>query len=332
MDFPEEDELVVPFVRAAKQSGATPPLPARQPTVQRSFGPGSEWLYAKFYTGTATADRILREELSPLVKEMDAAAFISRWFFIRYQDPDWHLRLRFCGSKDQLNQQVLPRLHAIAARLEGEGLLFRHQLDTYVREIERYGGDEGILVAEEIFQADSEAVLGILQRLSGEAGATARWQLALRGIDMLLTDLGFDLSSKLAIANRVTKSLGEEHRVNVLLQKQLGAKYREYGGELNRLFHVNGNGDDLLDAGVVFLQRRSRRLRPAVAKLRELEAAGRLWVPLPVLAESYVHMYVNRILRSAMRTQELVLYDFLSRIYRSQLARQEGGPSSRKST
>lgn len=318
-------ELVIPFVRPASIPASRPPprCSMADPATQRSFSPGSEWLYAKLYTGTATADRILREEVAPLVQELDRGGTIDRWFFIRYRDPDWHLRLRFHGHKAQLNEQVLPKLQALAARLEHTGLVWQYQLDTYHREIERYGGDEGILLAEEIFHIDSEAVSAILQRLSGEAGAITRWQLALRGIDMMLTDFGIDIPGRLTIADRVTKALGEEHRVSVSLQQQLGTKYREYSHDLDRLFRIDGSGSDPLDAGVVFLLRRSRHLRLATARLRALEAVGRLSVSIPVLAESYIHMFVNRILRSAMRTQEFVLYYFLGRIYRSQLARQK---------
>ena len=49
--------------------------------------------------------------------------------------------------------------------------------------------------------------------------------------------------------------------------------------------------------------------------------ARRLSVPLAELAVSYLHMHANRLLRSAHRAQELVLYDFLGRLYESQAAR-----------
>ena len=39
------------------------------------------------------------------------------------------------------------------------------------------------------------------------------------------------------------------------------------------------------------------------------------------MAARFVHMHLNRLLRSAARAHELVLYDLLSRLYRSALAR-----------
>jgi thiopeptide-type bacteriocin biosynthesis protein len=58
-------------------------------------------------------------------------------------------------------------------------------LDTYDREIERYGGSEGIRVAEQIFAVDSACVLDLL---STEHSHTEWWRIALLGVDMLLAD------------------------------------------------------------------------------------------------------------------------------------------------
>jgi thiopeptide-type bacteriocin biosynthesis protein len=69
------------------------------------------------------------------------------------------------------------------------------------------------------------------------------------------------------------------------------------------------------------LHQRTQRLAPVLAALKSSEQAERLTLPLSELAPSYLHMQVNRLLRSAQRAQELVLYDFLDRLYTSQLAR-----------
>jgi thiopeptide-type bacteriocin biosynthesis protein len=79
-------------------------------------------------------------------------------------------------------------------------------------------------------------------------------------------------------------------------------------------------GADALVAGLEVFRRRSERLAPVVAELMSRARAGGLSVPLAELAPSYLHMHANRLLRSAHRAQELVLYDFLSRLYESQAA------------
>ena len=61
---------------------------------------------------------------------------------------------------------------------------------------------------------------------------------------------------------------------------------------------------------------------PTLRELRARESAGSLTQPVEQLADSYVHMHVNRMLRTAARAQELVLYDLLHRLYESRAARQ----------
>jgi hypothetical protein len=60
------------------------------------------------------------------------------------------------------------------------------------------------------------------------------------------------------------------------------------------------------------------------AELQELAHRGHLSVPLTDLAMSYAHMHVNRLLRSAQRAQELVLYELLDRAYSSRAGRRPG--------
>jgi hypothetical protein len=48
-------------------------------------------------------------------------------------------------------------------------------------------------------------------------------------------------------------------------------------------------------------------------------------VPCPEIARSYLHMHANRLLRSAQREQEAVLYDLLAQYYESEVARKRRG-------
>ncbi len=328
-------ELVVPFVRvngARGQPGnrattSLTHLPIDSLThLSRSFPPGSEWLYAKFYTGTATADGVLRDVVAPLVRKVLDVGAADRWFFIRYGDPDWHLRLRFHGDPEKLHADVLPALHAAVNPLLEDGRLWRAQLDTYEREVERYGGADGIALAEQIFHVDSEAVLKMVELLEpGDEGLDERWRLALRGIDALLNDFGFDLNTKLAMMKQARESFGKEFRADKNLESQLSDKFRKERKNLESLLRPDHDEDDPLSPGFEILQRRSEQFAPIIAELKACEQAGKLLVPLTDLALSYVHMHVNRLLRSAQRQQELVLYDFLVRLYKSQVAQARSG-------
>jgi lantibiotic biosynthesis protein len=45
-------------------------------------------------------------------------------------------------------------------------------------------------------------------------------------------------------------------------------------------------------------------------------------IPRMTNAPGYIHMHANRLLRSAHRKQEFVIYDLLTRLYESQLKRE----------
>jgi thiopeptide-type bacteriocin biosynthesis protein len=327
------NEILVPFVRKPREAnaaGAAVPQAPRQAIpeaapVRRSFPPGSEWLYVKLYTGTATADGLLREVVTPVVRDAMATGEADGWFFIRYGDPEWHLRVRFHGDPARLQAGVLTRLHAALEPLLAAGRIWRVQLDTYDREIERYGGPAGIALAERLFQVDSEAVLAILEMLEGDEGADLRWRLALRGIDMLLGDLRFDPETRMRVMRGMREGFAREFGSGKGLRVQLDQRFRQEWRSLTPLLDPAGDAESDLAPALEILRQRSERNAPIIEELRQLEREGRLNQPIADLASSYVHMHVNRFIRSAQRVHELVLYDFLYLLYESRAARERKG-------
>jgi thiopeptide-type bacteriocin biosynthesis protein len=330
-------ELIVPFVRTADTvraaaietaaAGRWNPVPLAR--SQRSFPPGSDWLYVKLYSGTATADQVLRELVGPVVRRTMDAGLADRWFFIRYSDPESHLRVRFHGDAEMLNRDLWPMLRAAAAPFLDDGRIWRLTLDTYEREIERYGGPEGIELAEQFFHFDSEAVLEIVEQLDpGDAGLDERWRLAFCGMHELLDDLDIDLASRHAMLMEIARESAREHRFDRSLDHRLGERFRKERASLTSLLGPARNGDSPLAPGLQALRQRSQHWRPVAAELNARQAAGRLSAPCREIARSYLHMHANRLLRSAQREQEAVLYDFLARHYESEVARKRtGGPS-----
>jgi thiopeptide-type bacteriocin biosynthesis protein len=332
-------ELVVPFVRrgavathpdrdaeAVVPRGSSPQHHATG-RLRRGFPPGSEWLYAKLYAGPVTLDQLLRDVIQPIVASASGTGVVDRWFFVRFGDPEWHLRVRFHGQPARLHHELLPTLQAAAAPLIDDGRLWRIQLDTYEREVERYGGAEGIELAERLFHADSEAVLALTPRLAEDARGDVRWRIALLAMDRLLADLGFDLDMRRGVVRRARDAFAAALPADARFHHQLGTRFRPERAGLMALLDPTPVTDTPLAFGREVLRRRSRRLAPVLAELKACARAGRLTVPLPELAVSYLHMHANRLLRSAHRAQELVLYDFLTRLYESRAARAPRGAS-----
>ncbi|WP_414167746.1 lantibiotic dehydratase [Streptoverticillium reticulum] len=214
-DGAHASEFVFP-VAGRRAPGASAPSAASQhvpaPVPERAAGvhvPGGEWLYAKIYVPEALQPRVLSRHLPELTDpERLAAVGSDSWFFLRYADPDPHLRLRFHGKPAELWSLLLPGLREWAERLRGSGLAGRLVLDTYDPEIERYGGAAAIHHAEQVFHTDSAVVLGQLTATSGEPDALPSSVLAALGVLAVLTRLGTEdealtwLRSGSAVARR----------------------------------------------------------------------------------------------------------------------------------
>ncbi len=319
-------ELIVPLVRRAPPARPAPPSPPAPPqpaAFQRSFPPGSEWLYAKLYSGPAGADRVLRELVAPLCRRALAGGLADGWFFLRYGDPDWHIRLRFHGAPRRLGAELGPALAEAAAPLLADGTLWKVQLDTYEREVERYGGPAAIALAERLFEADSEAVLALLPAMEGDAGARARWQLTLLGLDRWLDELGLDLAGRLAVVRPQRDGLAKEIGGGKDLRLSLDRKFRGERAQLADLLAgaAETARSEAWEAGREAFRRRAEQTAPVLAQLAALGFQGQPASPLTALVPSLLHMHANRMLRSAARPHELVLYDFLTRLYESQRAR-----------
>jgi thiopeptide-type bacteriocin biosynthesis protein len=112
-----------------------------------------------------------------------------------------------------------------------------------------------------------------------------------------------------------------EHHVDVSFEKQLGARYRVERLALETLLAAPAEAEHPLAPGFELLAERSRKIAPIARELVARDASGRLHTSVVDLAPSLLHMHANRMLRSEQRRQELVLYDFLSRLYESELAR-----------
>lgn len=314
------NEVVIPLCRKATPENPGPrQVAAQMKGAGPNFGPGSEWLFLKLYTGMATIDPVLTKTIRPLVSALLQEGLINRWYFVRYRDPDCHLRLRLCGDPQQLCAVVLPRLAAALSPLLETGQVRRMQLDTYEPEYDRYGGEAGLKLSEEIFFQDSQVVLQILNRLVGDASAQLRWQTTLASMATLLRDLFPDVSQRLQVVEAAQRGFFAEHAVDSKTARQIGARFRVERPALDALMdavETQASGP-LMDV----LIHRSEHLKSTILQLQCCAVDGVLTAPLTTIAESYLHMIANRLFRSAARAQEALLYDFLCRLYVSRKVR-----------
>lgn len=132
---------------------------------RKRYGLGSEWTYVKIYMSAQAVDYFIVHSVLPLVRELQSAGHIDRWFFVRYADPNAHLRLRIRAANGDSSAVQHRVIDAAAAWLESEEVS-RNAFDTYDPEYERYGGLSGVARAEHFFTIDSELCAEVVGRTS----------------------------------------------------------------------------------------------------------------------------------------------------------------------
>ncbi len=312
-------EMFVPFsldkAPAAREGEIrlSSPRKVSRATMHR---PGSEWLYLKLYTGTATADQLLIELVAPLIKWAKNAQLLNRWFFLRYDDPDHHIRLRIRGDISGLYGALRERLRRDLSSDRFKTAVWREQWDTYVAETGRYGGPEGLAISEELFQIDSETVLALLPVASSDV----RWIFAYAGVDRLLAALGMSHEERLACVEGLREGFFREFALEASDRQRLGARFREHRPLLMSLLEWPVKWPEPFRRKAAIFERNGERIRVCSEQLRDLSRRGHLSEPFRDLAASFIHLHVNRMLRSGQREHETVLYHFLAQSYRSLLA------------
>lgn len=308
------NEIVLPLLRRApvahgSEAQAAVAGPSSAAPVVRAHPPGSEWLYAKLYCGPRSADRVLHELVAPVVARARAEVPLRGWFFLRYGDPGFHLRLRFHAAPTDV-PRLVEILGDAAVPLVASGRLARLVYDTYLPEVERYGGPAAIGVAEAAFTHDSDAALALVcGRREAHPLRAVPWDLtALAGIDRLLADAELSLDARMAMLER---ALGE---VPAPVRHARGMEFRQVRDAVAAVLAGGAEGHpfravhELLDA-------RSVGMRPLLARLRALDGAGELQAPFESVLQRFTHMWVNRALHDG-GAAEGTLYDRLYRAYR----------------
>lgn len=283
----------------------------------RIFIPGSEWMYFKLYTGTKTAEEILNNELYDYIKKMIEMDIVDKWFFIRYSDPDFHIRLRFhLRNKSDFNF-IFNQFYLTLFPIVNYGLVWNIQCDTYKREIDRYGANT-ISLVEELFFIDSEYIIPLLHRLDSENPEQHRWKLALILIDSFLTAFLFDLPQRKELLNNMAENFKKEFGfIHHNTTKQLNDKYRAYRKDIENTMLWENEVSETID---IIKARRQSTFSVAETIIR-MNNALVLQVSMSSLLTSLIHMTMNRWFRANNRLYEMVIYEFLSRYYTSEIAK-----------
>ncbi|MFF4260245.1 lantibiotic dehydratase [Streptomyces sp. NPDC001663] len=142
---------------------AWPPLPAPSraralSAAQMQTPASSSVLLAALYGDPRRQDVLLSRHLPGLLEQLGNPP----WWFIRFRDPDQHVRVRIALPDSGAFADTARTVSAWADELRSIGLLADLRYPTSYREMGRWGSGTAWEAAEEVFRADSRTILAQL--------------------------------------------------------------------------------------------------------------------------------------------------------------------------
>lgn len=134
--------------------------------------PVADWLYYRIYPGqihpgaAAGIDALLARILRPVLERLTGDLPELKWFFLRFADTTGvHVRLRLHAGLPALEhaEHLLEGALVEARREAGcRSLCSSFSTHLYSPETQKFGAGHGMRLAEDLFQASSSMVLGLL--------------------------------------------------------------------------------------------------------------------------------------------------------------------------
>ncbi len=278
--------------------------------------PGEQWTYLKIYTGEATADQLIAEQIAPLAQALIAEQLVTQWFFIRYADPDFHLRIRFKLHKILDNHELHRRLYQKLREAYQQGLVKNIVEDSYMPEISRYGGPDLLPVCEQLFYLNSEVVCDALVSAQAHPDQDQfRWQMCLH----LAWKLAMGVSDSLAQMEQFFKTTAAAYDLefgqNPSIKKQLSNNYRlamkDVSDCLKPDFYTPSN--PLINSQILPAYQQTIKQLKTQCDDTNVDVFG--------IIQSLIHMDCNRMFVINQRGNEWIAYHYLARYSRTVIAR-----------
>jgi thiopeptide-type bacteriocin biosynthesis protein len=285
------------------------PNAERKNNVKVNFLPGSEWLYFKIHCHPVSSNRLLSKILLPLLNKLVAQKKIVKWFFIRYEETGYHLRLRIQILTPDIGE-VINIFNSSFKRVYEKGIISGFQLDVYNREIERYSA-KLIEFVENCFAVSSVFILNSIGSTVKELGDTGiELPMIVVAAEVLLSAFNYTLENKILLFEELYlaffKEFGERKELKIDLEKK-------YTSVINDVKVIYKTKDDILPRQLKkYVLEFSQAAALLAAETRKIK-----YQSVNKLLCDIMHMHLNRIFIENQRRQELVSYYILFRFYKS---------------
>lgn len=261
------------------------------------------WLYLKIYTKASYQEYVMTNFLGHFCNSLREKRIIYDFYFVRYIDNEGtHIRLRLKYNKEYIHQLFI-QLYSIQRKLIDHQLIKKITIETYHREVIRYGGSSTIGFAEEVFCNDSIFVINLLTNKQIR-DKFSKVEIAIISTLFLLDDFG------------VTNSEKKQIMGDFFLRANYTPEYRRIRTKILSCFQTIQHGD-ISEAPVLgelydLLKKRSVSIKCYGEILRQKMFDREF---LYDVIRDVIHMHFNRIFGpNKRREKETAQYVFLTLI------------------
>lgn len=279
--------------------------------MERTLIPGSEWLFFKIYTGGKSADNILINYIRPYTDKLLSEKSITEFFFIRYTDPNFHIRLRLKISSKNYFTDIINSFYDIFNPALKNGLCYKVQIDTYEREIERYG-EKTIEAVESIFYIDSYYIIKILELNSIDE--LKKIMIAIAVIEDILEIANLTTIQKKIFLEYQTEGFKKEFGINSKSIKYLDTKYRTNKAQIENIIEKKGHIYSEYQNILSYRYNAIKRIMHILIKIDEN-------IDINFLLPSLTHMTINRLFSEKSRYIEMEVYYLMRKYYYYRICR-----------
>lgn len=260
--------------------------------------PGGDWLYFEIYCHPYRSNSILLAQIQKFLKQHQS--LLKLWFFIRYNDPAYHIRLRLNVKKIDSIAILLQSFKNLIEPMLLSEMVKDVELKTYYRETKRYGATR-IELVEQFFHLDSKLIFVLLRK------AKTPTQLYLYGLEtMQFFCDGYtnNIDQQIEFVKKVANNFAEEMKMDIEVFKKVNVNFSNFKREHDTSKHLT----------MPFVNSRQKMLHQILNNCTNVGEQEKMLADL-------IHMHINRLFDSEQRKHETILYHYLLKLLQAKRAR-----------
>lgn len=241
----------------------------------------SEWLYFEIFVEPSQSNKILRSQVTELLKEHKND--IGQWFFIRYDENGKHIRLRLHVKDLTKRSCIIDHFNSLFKESLENGVIKDVALKPYRPELARYGAFR-MNEVENFFHLDSKLVLSFLSKMPDKNRC---YQQAIYFMEKMSRVCLPILTEQVLFVKQMAGAFSAEFNIEQDGFKKINHAYSQFKKE---------------EAQAYGFKQLENQANVILAQCNDNDK--------PKMLADLIHMHVNRVFNDHQRLHEAVCYQF----------------------